>query len=117
MIDHKFTCLKTTLFAGVLMLLNTTNIQAATPACSTTLTADTIFDSDMNCPGTAIFFTNSSNNVVLDCAGFSIRTTSGRAIAGGSASGITIKNCTISTNHSGGRGIVLEMDPNFRTVL
>ena len=103
--DHKFTCLKTTLFAGVLMLLNTTNIYAVTPACDTTLTTDTIFDSDMNCPSRAIRFNAGSNNVVLDCAGFSISTTDDIVISGGSASGITIKNCTISTAHRNGRGM------------
>ena len=52
MIDHKFTCLKTTLFAGVLMLLNTTTVLAATPACNTVLPANTTttLDSDMDLP-------------------------------------------------------------------
>jgi len=105
MSDHKFTYLKTVLLAGVLMLLNTTNIYAVTPACDTTLTTDTIFDSDMNCPSRAIRFNAGSNNVVLDCAGFSISTTDDIVISGGSASGITIKNCTISTAHRNGRGM------------
>ena len=102
---HTFTPLKTVLFAGILMLLNTANIYAVTPACGTTLTTDTIFDSDMNCPSWAIRINAGSNNKVLDCAGFRIRTTSDIAIHGGSASGITIKNCTISTAHRNGRGM------------
>jgi hypothetical protein len=102
---HIFTYLKTVLFAGVLMLLNTANIYAVTPACDTALAADTIFDSDMDCPSTAIRIDAGSSNAVLDCAGFSIRTTSDRAINGGSASGVTIKNCMISTAHRGGRGM------------
>ena len=102
---HKFTYLESVLFAGVLMLLHTTNINAETPACGTTLTADTIFDSDMNCPSTAIHINAGSSNKVLDCAGFSINTTSNRAINGGSASEVTIKNCMISTAHRDGRGM------------
>jgi hypothetical protein len=105
MSDQRFTYLKTVLFAGVLILLNTTNIYAVTPACGTTLTADTIFNSDMNCPSTAIRINAGSNNKVLDCAGFSISTTRDHAINGGSASGVTIKNCMISTAHRGGRGM------------
>ena len=104
--DHKFTYLKTALIVGVLILLNTTNIQAVTPACGTTLTADTTLDSDMNCPSRAINFSGAaSDNVVLDCAGFSISNSSSRVINAFGVSGITIKNCTISTNHRGGRGI------------
>jgi hypothetical protein len=106
MSDYKFRCLKTALFAGVLMLLNTTNVHAVTPACGTTLTADTIFDKNLNCPAIAIFFNALSNNVVLDCAGFSISTTFDRVISGNSPSGITIKNCTLSTTHNSGRGMV-----------
>jgi parallel beta-helix repeat protein len=107
MSDHKFTYLKTTLLGGVLILLNSTNIHAVTPACGTSLAVDTILNSDMNCPSTAIRFNSGSNNVVLDCAGFSISTTADRIISVGSASGITIKNCTISSSHFEGRGIVL----------
>ncbi len=91
--------------ASILILLNTTLVHAATPACDTTLTADTIFDSDMNCPSRAIRFNAGSNNIVLDCAGFSINTTDDIVISGGSASGVTIKNCTISTAHRNGRGM------------
>ncbi len=64
--DHRSTYLKSTLFAGVLILLNATNIQAATPACGTTLTANTTLSSDMLCPSTAIRFNAGSNDVVLD---------------------------------------------------
>ena len=50
MSGHNTHNLKTVLFAGVLMLLNSTNIQAVTPACGTTLTTNTTLDSDMICP-------------------------------------------------------------------
>ena len=53
----------------------------------------------MVCAGTAIFMTGvSSNNVMLDCAGFSI-TTGARAIRISGANGVTVKNCTIETSN------------------
>jgi hypothetical protein len=104
--DHKTKGLYSTLIFGVLILLNTTNIYAVTPACGTLLTTDTIFDSNMNCPDTAIFLNALSNNIVLDCAGFSISTTFDRVISANFTSGVTIKNCTLSTTHNSGRGMV-----------
>jgi len=92
--------------AGVLMLMYTSMVQAGTPACGATLTKNTKLNSDMICPSRAINFSGPrSRNVVLDCAGFSISTTSDRVINASSVSGITIKNCMISTSHDGGRGI------------
>ena len=41
MSDYKFTYLKTVLFAGFMMLLYTPNVFAVTPACDTTLAANT----------------------------------------------------------------------------
>ena len=95
------------LLASIWLLPPSGSAMAATPACGSSITADTTFDSDLVCPGTALFFNSTSNNVTLDCAGFGITTTSQRAISGGSASGITITNCAITTNHFEGRGMVL----------
>ncbi len=85
--------------AGIIALMIASGVAAQTPSCDTTLTADTVLDSDMTCPfDTAIFMTGmSSNDVTLDCAGFSI-TTGPRAIRINGVSGATVKNCTIVTN-------------------
>ncbi len=45
---YKFAYLKAAWLVGVLTLLNTTIVQAVTPACGTLLTIDTSLDSDMN---------------------------------------------------------------------
>ena len=115
MIDHKFTYLKTALFAGVLMLLNTTNIHAVTPACGTTLTTDTTLDSNMNCTSTALFLSGAgSDNVILDCAGYRVTTTN-RSSSGVSAvnvTGVMIKNCSVVTNGTSSSGIELQNSSN-----
>jgi hypothetical protein len=106
MSDYKITYLKTALFAGFLILLNTTNIYAATPACGTPLTTDTTLDSNMNCSSTALFL--DSNDVTLDCAGFTITVTgfSSRAIDAFNVTGVIIKNCNINTDATSGFGII-----------
>ncbi len=108
MSDYKFTYLKSALFAGFLILLNTTNIYAATPACGTALTADTTLDSNMNCSSTALYLQDAgSNNVTVDCAGFTITVTgfSSPAIWATNVTGVIIKNCNINTNATSGFGI------------
>ena len=74
---HNHAHLLATWFAGALMLLTTTNILAVTPACSTTLPANTTttLDSNMDCLGRAINFGGGSDNAVLDCDGFIISCT------------------------------------------
>ena len=107
--DQKITVLITSLFAGVLILLNTTSIQAATPACGAELTEDTTFDSDMNCSSTAIFlYPAGSNNITVDCAGFTITVNglSSRGIEAVDVTGVTIRNCNIDTNATSGFGIL-----------
>jgi hypothetical protein len=80
------------LLAGVLMLLNSTNILAVTPACGSTLTTDTTFDADMDCLSTAIYFSDiGSDNVTLDCAGFTIAVDDGTSIQAVAVTGVTIK--------------------------
>lgn len=88
------------------ILTSITVVPDPVPACGTTLTANTTLNADMVCPDRAILFGSESNNVILDCAGHSITTTSDRVISATFASGITIRNCTISTTHDSGRGIV-----------
>ena len=83
-------------------------VHAVTPVCGTQLSSNTTLDSDMNCPGRAIRFNNpESKNVVLDCDGFTISSDSDRVVSAEFVSGITIKNCLLSTTHDDGRGIVL----------
>ena len=95
---HYLINLKAVLLAGVLMLLNSTNILAVTPACGSTLTANTTFDADMNCPSLAIFLSGAgSNNVILDCAGFTISVDDGTGIQAVDVSDVTIENCEIDT--------------------
>ena len=110
MSDHKFTYLETALFAGILVLLSTTTAKAVTPACGSNLTTNTTFDSDLVCNGDSVALSIRSDNVTLDCAGYSV-TTSGRGAAGISASnvsGITIENCNIHTSGTTGIGINLQ---------
>ena len=100
--------LRLTWLTGVLMLLNTTIVQAVTPACGTTLTKNTKLDADMNCPGTALRLSgNASKKVTLDCKGHSISTTDGSAIFVSNVTGVTIKNCVIATDNYFSHGIVL----------
>lgn len=91
---------------GALLLFNTVTAQAQTPPCGTILTADTTLDSDMTCASTAIQFVGSaSDNVTLDCAGFGISTIDESAIIASDVSGISIQNCTISTDVEFAHGI------------
>ncbi len=107
---QKHECLKGVMFAGALVLLNTANVQAATPACGATLTSDTLLDSDMLCTRDEIaMFITGSNNVTVDCAGYSV-TTSGRGASGIYASnvtGVAIRNCDIHTSGNSASGIGL----------
>ncbi len=73
---HKHAYLRAAWFAGVLMLLNSTIVQAQTPACGTLLTGNTVLDSDMVCADTALQMIDAgSSNITLDCAGFSVTVT------------------------------------------
>ena len=114
--QNRFAGLAATLVVAVLTSLGSTNALAVTPACGTVLTTDTTLDSDMICPGIAVFFNSTSNNVELDCAGFSMSTTENRVISGYSAAGITIRNCNITTSHFEGRGMVLTAVTNATIV-
>jgi len=108
--NHKDIIMRTAWLAGVLMLLNTTSVQAVTPACGALLTTNTTLDSDMNCPSAALILNGAgSNNVILDCAGFKV-TTTGRgstAISADNVTGVEIKNCSIETNGTLAHGIRL----------
>jgi len=108
--NQKYTYSHLMWIAGILILLSTTSVQAVTPPCSTTLTPNATLDSDMNCPSVALFLSGAgSNNVILDCAGFSI-TTTGRgstAISASDVTGIEIKNCNIETNGTLSSGVRL----------
>jgi len=75
------------------------------------MVADITLDSDLICPGTAFKFRN-VDNVTLDCAGHSITGTGGRVIRADSVSGITIRNCTIISDHFDGRGMELTRSTN-----
>ena len=82
--------------------------QAATPDCGDILTTDTVFDSDLNCDETAVLLRGpGSNNVTVDCTGFSINVTDGDGInAGSDVTGVTIRNCTIDVTGTFARGIL-----------
>lgn len=71
---------------------------AASPSCDSTITSNTTLDSNMACAGSGI--TIGSNNVVLDCAGYSITGNGPYSSSNGvyllGVSGATVKNCTIS---------------------
>lgn len=110
MSNYKNTYLSAAWLVGVLTLLNTTIVQAVTPACGTLLTTNTTLDSNMNCPFTALILSGAgSNNVIVDCAGFNV-TTTGRGSAAISASdvtGVEIMNCSIETDGTLAHGIRL----------
>lgn len=106
MSDSKKACLVLACITGLMMPLSIPIVQAATPSCEATLTKDTKLNSDMFCPSRAINFSGArSKNVTLNCAGYIISSASGRVIDARSTSGITIKNCLITTSHDGGRAI------------
>ena len=94
--------------AGIIALMIASGVAAQTPSCGTTLTVDTVLDSDMMCPGTAIFMTGgiSPNNVTLDCANLYSITTDARAIRINGVSGATVTNCTIETTNDNGADTV-----------
>ena len=103
---HNSHTLKATLFFAVLLLLNTSIAQAVTPPCGTVLTSNTTFDSDMNCPFTAFILDGAgSNNVIVDCAGFTVSVAEGVAVFASNVTGVTINNCNIDTLDSSGFGI------------
>jgi 6-phosphogluconolactonase (cycloisomerase 2 family) len=94
--------------AGLLLvaLLLSPLVQADTPACGKNLKDNTRLDADMNCAGIALFlFGKASSNVTLNCAGHAITTDDDIAIIAQGVSGITIKNCNISTSATFGHGI------------
>ncbi|MCP4767728.1 MAG: hypothetical protein GY875_15830 [Gammaproteobacteria bacterium] len=99
------------LFTAVFILLNTSTVQAVPLPCGTTLTTDTTLDSDMDCStfdGTAINFEGAnSNDVTLDCAGHVISAGTESAIIARNVSGVTIRNCTISTSSIFSHGVSL----------
>jgi outer membrane protein assembly factor BamB len=106
---NKVTFLRMAWFVGILLLLNTVTVQATTPPCGTTLTADTTLDANMDCSSTAIKFSDAgSNNFELDCAGHSIVVSSGYGILASNVSGISIQNCTIETSGNFKPGILLQ---------
>ncbi len=106
---HKHAYLRAAWFAGVLMLLNSTIVQAQTPACGTLLTGNIVLDSDMVCADTALHMNGAgSSNVTLDCAGFSVTVTGGpqgSAILALNVTGVEIKNCSIETDDPSAHGI------------
>ena len=94
-------------FIVLLIALAASPAQAVNPPCGTTLSENTTLDDDLICPDRAIFFNHAqSKKVTLDCAGFTISTTSDRIISANFATGITIRNCHLETSHNGGRGLV-----------
>lgn len=107
--QNTVTSLRMAWFVGILLLLNTAIVQATTPPCGTTLTADTTLDANMDCSATAIKFSDAgSSNLELDCAGHSIVVSSGYGILASNVSGISIQNCTIETSSSFKHGISLQ---------
>jgi len=85
----------------VLSILFSLQLVAAQPSCGSTITTNTILDSDMYCNGTAIII--GANNTVLDCAGHTITPSISSYTPGiklSSVSGSVIKNCNI-INSSG----------------
>ena len=80
------------------LLLFAPAAQAEDPACGSVLTKNTKLVADMHCPGPALRFEGKeSKNVTLNCAGHGITATLQSAIVATDTSGITIKNCEIST--------------------
>lgn len=60
----------------------------------------------MNCPFTAFTLNGAgSNNVTVDCAGFTISVAEGVAVFASNVNGVVISNCTIDTLDSSGFGI------------
>jgi len=107
---HKHLLLHPTWLFGVLMLFNTAAVQAVTPACGTNLTSDTTLDSDLNCAITALVLNGiDSNNINLDCAGFSVTTTNrgSPGVLAQNTTGVTIENCNIVTSGTTAFGIGL----------
>ena len=99
--------LKFTFLACLLVLVNSVEVQAATPACGTTLKKNTKLDADMNCPGPALRLDgNGSKKVKLDCDGYRITTTQGRGIIVSNVKDVVIQNCVINTSATSAHGIV-----------
>lgn len=79
---------------------------AASPACNSTITSNTVLDSDMACPATGLVI--GANNITLDCAGHKITgngpysSQSGVYLLG--VSGVTVKNCQINSYNYGING-------------
>ena len=96
-------------------MLITPLAMAATPACGSTINADTTWDSDMSCNvngGNGI--TIGANNIVLDCAGHSMTGPgSGYGVELRNKNGVTIKNCNISGFYFG----LVIVSSSFNTLL
>lgn len=76
----------------------TSFISAATPtSCDYYLNESITFDSDLNCTSDYRAFKIDANDIIIDCAGYTIRTNVSNSIGVGfenlSASNVTLKNC------------------------
>ena len=68
-------------------------VKAAHVSCGTTLTTNTVLDSDLSCPSTAL--TIGTDNIELNCAGFTVTGNNTETGIKVNAANATIRNCRI----------------------
>jgi len=74
----------------------TVNLLLGAPSCGMTLTQNTTLESDLNCSANGLII--GANDLILDCAGYTIefsRISVGNGIAASGMNNVTIKNCII----------------------